>query len=553
MTDKPKSPTAKELKEIETMSALVWAYRNNLKLTGGTFDLINRKFQGEWLTLRWPKNVDYEMREMTWIKGTQLGISEVVGIIIPVHGAMTSRYNTGVYYFMPSLTASNRFSAGRYSTIINANKFIRSKLSKDAVEEKCINGVMIYFGGARATQKIEGLKATSTQTRSVPCDALFFDEKDMMDQALVEEALFRIGDSDFKEVYNFSTPSIPGYGIDYDYQRSDRRVWVIKCRKCNTETVLELSFPECLMEVNNRVIKVCDKCKNEIYSNDGIWVPRSSDVKNHVGYWISRLNSPKANMNQILNKFYEVADKDPTEFYNSNLGMPYVSAENKLLTETVLSKCKHDPMPPNWVRNQCAMGVDVGKVLHVVIGYPLNDKQYKILKVARVSSFNDVHDLAKDFNVGVAVIDAMPETRKVRDFQQAESYKIFLCYYQDTLKHEIKVDKEGGIMAVNRTEICDETHFMFQNNHVLLPRESPEIRQYAEEMCNIAKVVEVDEFTKARTYKYKSLSKDHYRHATNYFKLACKDNTIMYQPTVYDLDPAEDEKAGEWNPLEMRK
>ena len=36
-------------------------------------------------------------------------------------------------------------------------------------------------------------------------------------------------------------------------------------------------------------------------------------------------------------------------------------------------------------------------------------------------------------------------------------------------------------------------------------------------------------------------------------KLACKDNTIMYQPTVYDLDPTEDEKQGEWNPLEMRK
>jgi len=545
--------TKELLKRSEKDSAVIWALNNNLRLTGGYFNLINRKYQGEWLTLRWPENVDYEMREMTWIKGTQLGISEVVGIIIPVHGAMQGKYNTGIYYFMPTLTAANRFSAGRYSTIINSNKFIKAKISKDAVEEKCVNNIMIYFGGAKATQKIEGLKSTSTQTRSVPCDALFFDEKDMMDQNLVEEALFRIGDSNFKEVYNFSTPSIPGYGIDADYQRSDRRVWMVKCEKCNTETCLELSFPECLVDVNGRVIKVCDKCKNEIKSNDGRWVARNPSVQNHVGYWISRLNSPKANMKQILDKFYEVADKDPTEFYNSNLGMPYVSAENKLLRETIIARCKHDAMPRNWVRNACAMGVDVGKVLHVVIGYPLDDKQYKILKVARVSSFDDVHDLARDFNVKTAVIDALPETRKVRDFQAAEPYRVFLCYYQDSLKQEIRKDVESGTIAINRNEICDETHFMFQNGLVQLPRESPEIYQYAEEMCNIAKVVEVDEFTKARTYKYKNLGPDHFRHATNYFKLACKDNAIKFQQSVIDIGGKTDDVVEDWNPLDMRR
>lgn len=541
--------TKQQIKQVEDASALAWAYNNNLRLTGGYLDLSTRMYQIEWLTRRWGPNPDYELREFTIIKATQLGISEIIGIIIPVHGMMASKYNTGVYYFMPTLTAANRFSAGRYSTIINANKFIKAKLSKDAVEEKCINGVMLYFGGAKAGQKIEGLKSTSTQTRSVPCDALFFDEKDMMEQALVEEALFRVGDSNHKEIYNFSTPSIPGYGIDSDYQRSDKRIWLIRCEKCNTDTCLELTFPDCLIEVQGKVVRVCQKCKNEIYPAKGRWVARNPSVTNHVGYWISRLNAPKANMKQILEKFYDVSDKDPTEFYNSNLGLPYVSAENKLTPEIIYSRCGNDFMPQNHFRNNCAMGVDVGKMLHVVIGYPLSPKLWKIVKVARVSSFDDVHSLAKDFNVKTAVIDALPETRKVRDFQKAEPYRIFLCYYQPSLKNEIHKDVESGRIAINRTEICDETHYMFQNGQVILPRRSPEMEVYADEVCGIAKVVGVDEFTGERVYRYKWLSSDHYRHATNYFKIACKDSHIIYQPDIIDMDSTEDINRNNWEPF----
>jgi hypothetical protein len=463
------------------------------------------------------------------------------------------RYKQGVLYLFPTRDDVTDFSKGRFQPIISNNPDIaRFIKDTDAANIKKVGRSMLYLRGARSSQKIEGVKGTSSQLKSIPVDCIVFDEKDEMEPGMVELALERVSHSDIQEEISLSTPTMPGYGIDKDYQVSDQRVWMIKCQKCGAETCLEIEFPECLIETNDGLVKrVCIKCHNEIFSRHGRWVPQvPSKSKDLVGWWISQLNSKYINPQKILELYRNPPNGDPTELYNSKLGMAYIAAENRLTKGDIYACCGKD-ISPTFAQNSNAMGIDVGEKLHVVIGYPRGDGRYKINHVARVSSFEEVHDLAKRFNVKCAVIDMEPETRKVRDFQKAEPYTVYLCDYQERLKVSQKTDEKDGMIVVRRTETLDAVHHVFSTiGKIELPRRNAELDEYALEMTMTAKVLQEDEMTKSRRYVYKCFGADHYYHATNYFLLACADmRVISDNQKSYAEDYLKDEKENEYDPF----
>jgi hypothetical protein len=145
----------------------------------------------------------------------------------------------------------------------------------------------------------------------------------------------------------------------------------------------------------------------------------------------------------------------------------------------------------------------------------------KMVWCGRVDSFNDLHDLARDFNVKSAVIDLFPEQRKVREFQKTENFAVFGCNYVETKTGQIQWDEKDKIIKGNRTEICDMTHeLVSEPGRLILPRRSTELEQFVKEVCNVAKVLEEDVDTGSRVFRYKKLGPDHYRHALNYCLLA---------------------------------
>ncbi|MCK4794547.1 MAG: phage terminase large subunit family protein, partial [Desulfobacteraceae bacterium] len=333
---------------------------------------------------------------------------------------------------------------------------------------------------------------------------------------------------------------------------SDQRVWMIKCDKCGRYTCLELEFPNCLERLSNgKVIRLCAKCRDrEIYPRNGRWVPQyPSKTKDMVGYWASHLMSIRTDMTEMLNT-YEDPRTDVTLFHNLKLGMGYIAAEDRLTVNEVLSRCSTDVMD---VRHDgpCAMGVDVGSDLHVTIGTVPYPGGLKVRKMARVSNFTDVHDLAKRFGVVSAVFDLYPETRKVREFRAAASFEVFGCDYQETQKGAFAWNEQNGVVTVNRTEICDATHNLVATKNlqdsgvatgnIELPREDEEVRIYARQMCNTAKVLIEDEETGKKTYRYRGKlgGPDDYRHSTNYLFLACE----RIRPVVNVVVPATVPKA----------
>jgi len=491
---------------VADASAWKWTFHNKIRLQSGEYKLRGHMWQVEPMT-------DVSRRRCSK-KGAQLGFTEVE-VLRTMHGMIRGNYPSGCLYLFPTNDDVSDFSKARFNPMISDNpEHIGVHVqSTDSTNIKRIGKGMLYLRGARLTQNIEGKKKDSSKLRSIPVDKVVFDERDLMEHEAVAMALERMSHSSVREEVTFSTPTVPNYGIDALYSESDQRVWMIKCLKCNKRTCLELSFPDCIQDGK----KCCMSCGAELDTDNGDWVARYPD-RELVGWWISQLNSPYIDPAEIVNLYYNPPNGNLQEIMNSKLGLAYIDSSDVLTRGDVYACCGLDPIV-NGDSGPCAMGVDVGKQLHVVIGKKLSAKRKVILYVGRVPEFEDLHDLAKKFNVHSAVIDMYPETRKVREFRDAEEYDVFGCQYRDDLLKDELIDKETKLLTVSRTEICDSTHNAVKKLEYEIPRRSPEIELYAESMASTFRMLE-EKKDGSHIYRYSKSDIDHYRHATNYFELA---------------------------------
>lgn len=512
-----------------------------MSLTAGRFRFKDHEYEREILTSNAQRKVEK--------KGSQLGISEAE-ILKTMHGLLFGVYPQGALYLFPSEKDVYDFSRARFNPLLIENPDISKHVQQtESITLKKVNKSMLYLRGARATSKIEGTKKMASQLISIPVDRIVFDERDLMEDEMVELALTRLGHSAIKEEVYLGTPSLPDFGVSKLYDESDQRVWEIKCQRCGKGTVLELEFPECIRENGKGTfIRACKNCHEEIYTRDGRWVAQVPSVKDLEGRWISRLNSSFEDPGNILKKFLNPKLKNRTEFYNSYLAMGYVETENRLSQQDVYNCCGQDLMPSVHTA-PCAMGVDIGAMLNVVIAKRKNEKQLEIVKLARVSSFNDVHDLAKRFGVQCAVIDIEPELRKAREFAEAEPYACFLCDYDDNLTGN-RWDEQRRILKVNRTETLDASHYLVTLGNLCIPRRNEEVEIFAKQCSNTAKVLQEDPETGSRVYRYRKLGDDHYRHALGYMQLASEriqiwqDSELLAQMLLL-----QEKKQDGYNPL----
>ena len=119
--------------------------------------------------------------------------------------------------------------------------------------------------------------------KSIPADFIIFDELDEAPQNAVDMAMERMSHSEFKKVFQLSNPTLPEYGIDKAFQETDQRYWLLKCEKCGEYTCLEDTFPDCLITLDERVIRACEKCKAELNPSIGQWVAKRPGITDREG------------------------------------------------------------------------------------------------------------------------------------------------------------------------------------------------------------------------------------------------------------------------------
>jgi hypothetical protein len=173
------------------------------------------------------------------------------------------------------------------------------------------------------------------------------------------------------------------------------------------------------------------------------------------------------------------------------------------------------------------MGIDCQKPKRVIIGIRSGPNRLKILRVAGLSEWSDIHDMAQRFHVKSAVIDIRPYEDKAREFQKQERYRIYLCEYSENTTLGSMFNDNTGIVKVNRTEAMDATHRLVTTQGLLtIPRNCPEIKEFATQVCATAKVLETNKRTRTSVYRYRKLGPEDYRHALNYFYLAASSGKI---------------------------
>jgi len=514
MSKKSSMSEEQALGVIHAISPFHWITDNNLQLGAGAFSIKGHQYQLGWLEEAHPRQC--------FIKGAQIGASEI-NVLKTMHGHIFGRYPQGSLYLFPTRDDVGDFAQTRFDPLINQNPFIGAYVQgTDRKNVKKVGQGHLYLRGARSTRKIGGTKKSSTALKSISVDRVVFDEFDEMEETMIELAKYRVAHSTVKELIYLGTPTIPDYGMDRMYQSSDQRVWMLECPSCGKESSLDLEFPASIRRrLDGTAYRACIHCLAEVNPGKGRWEAQEpSRSKDLVGWWISQLNSIYVDPTDILNTYEDPPYGDLSEVMNSALGRAYIPAENRLTHQDVYACCGNDPMLNKHEGPTC-MGVDVGTVLHTVIAQRTTGKTLKVIHMGRYDSFNDLHDLARDFNVKSAVIDLFPEKRKVVEFQKAENFSVFGCNYVESKTGSIAWDEKDRIIKGNRTEICDMSHDqVVSSSGLILPRRNAELEQFVKEVCNMAKVLDEDTDTGQRVYRYKKLGADHYRHAFNYALLA---------------------------------
>jgi hypothetical protein len=504
---------------IAHTNAGYWAILNKIKLQSGLFSFKDHEYQIDVMGERVKVTVD--------MKATQGGFTEIY-VLKSLHGMIKEYYISGVLYLFPTNDDVNDFSKSRFKPLIQANKGSVGKYVKDTdtAALKKVKDAFLYLRGARLSQAVEGDLKESTKLRSIPVDCVVFDEYDLMEDDVEMKAEGRMGHSRVQEKHFLSNPTIPDYGIDAKFQQSDQRHWHRKCEHCREFTSAELEFPDCVKTKHDGTGYIgCRRCGRELSLFPGEWVAKYPD-REIVGRRWSKLTSVFHDPADILERFINPPRGNLGDVYRLDLGLPYIAAEDRLRKADVF-KCCGDFVAAGSHKGPCAMGVDVGKIKHIIIGGRTGANSFQLYRTARLSSWSDIHDLAMKYNVKSAVVDIRPYEDAAREFQKKEPYRVWLCEYSESTPIGWTYNPKTGIVKVNRTEIFDATHRMVtEQGTLVLPRISSEIEEFAKQLCATAKVLEINKKTKMSVYRYKKLGEEHYRNALNYFYLAATGGKI---------------------------
>lgn len=414
-------------------------------------------------------------------------------------------------YWLPTKTAVNDFVSQKIDDFLDENADIL-----EYQPEKYNVGLKYFWGVPTFWRGLE----SKAGVKSISADAAVYDEFDESDPGQVKQARQRLAFSNLKLQRELSVPTIPDFGIDRRFQETDQCHYAFKCGGCGTWNILEEEWPNCFkprLDSNGREewYRACKRCSKELDISEGQWVAKQRGMKLR-GYQISQLYSPFATPSDIMDEYRTTQFMG--HFYNHVLGLPYLASEDRLTVNQVLELCV--PSKPQEPRSDLpsAMGVDVGSKLHVVCmtAGPKPHVQF----MGEIQSFEELDTIALKYNVKSIVLDALPETRKTREFVGRHQFKAWACFYSDNLKGEYSWNEVERVVTVNRTESLDAGTLAFNRKSITLPQRSPMVEEFAKHCANTAKVAQENKETGAKRYTYMKLGPDHFRHALNYAMIA---------------------------------
>lgn len=475
-------------------------------------------------------------------KASQMGASEWA---ISTALFAADQLRATVLYVFPTDSHVSDFSSARIGPAIEASPYLTSIVGKETGEPgsrteyhgasrvtlKRVRDRFVYFRGARVDAN-----GNAAQLKSIDADVVILDELDEMDRRVPALVHKRLGHSPLGLERYLSTPTYPGRGIHAEWMESDQREWFLRCPHCNklqpillSHLVLEWDHLDRPVRWNGTPDKpelICFKCKGILdRTGPGMWVAKY-ESRTTAGFKLTKLFSPTYELSSLIRGLRETDETKRKETYNQDLAEPYTPKGGQL-SATTLELCKREygygvvPGERTW------MGVDVGKVLHVIIRGEKNpeDGSYP-LRWAAETSWDQLPVLVDRFNVKVAVIDGMPETTKSREFQAEvkKTTQVWLSYYtqqrigRQTLEPSDYNHAEGKVNS-DRTRVMDNLFAWFTDAKLTLPANvESESNYYPQIQAPIRVLDKLPNGDQFATYVEKG--PDHFAHAEVYCSLA---------------------------------
>lgn len=383
--------------------------------------------------------------EVVWECGAQVGKS-IAGFMLLAWLAL--RF-WGKYfgYFLPDKDMAMIFSDVRFKPTVRSIPEIKPLWGEDPTADegetkktdqkrvRSIGPSQIFFSYMQG----------KTSTESLPLLAIIFDEVRRMMEGDIERAKERISHSPYPIDFKFSTAGYPDANIDKYFKKSNQHKFHSRCR-CKDGVVLSDVFPDCIGEKTSGMTSafrdlpqyfyICPTCK-EVIDNprEGIWIPHNP-LSKVIGYHIPQTLSSRQSAWKLLKAYQEATDLQ--EFFNSKLGIAYLSPESQIVNPDILKATVNPDI--KWLRSgsNCAMGIDqMGGFNVITIRYwgPKSETGQNKSRLAHIEvvysddPWQRCDELMEQFDVSVCVADALPNINEARRFAQRWKGRVWLADY----------------------------------------------------------------------------------------------------------------------------
>ena len=468
-------------------------------------------------------------------KSTQGGVSEILGIWAMAKAIIRGRSVFGV---LPNGKLVKRWVQNRLNKSLKKTpyyKAVQTLIKKEG--DDVIESIQLKDVGPGV------ISVNSSETEDAfaefPGDDGFIDELDYCNQENLQMFPERFAHATDPTFWKIGNPTQLGIGIDKEYQESDQRKWYIRhsCGNWLTPDWFDhvvrqvddidyvLRDPDWTWDSPDEIKLICDKCGNPFSARGkGLWVPAYKTREKH-GYEFSKLISGTTSIQQLMERFSEGLKNETIlqRFYNGDLGLARTAADSKI-TDDLLRSCLGDyGHKTSSISGPSVMGIDVGKVLNVIISrirrMETGEIKLIVTHILEVpSSIKEIGRLIKENNVKIAVIDGMPELKLARDMKKAFK-NMFACFYHEQPRDRPREDR---VINVNRTATLDDVMGGFQLGDYVLPADAETISAFFKQMTAANRILDLKANFGEGVYRWVEAGPDHYFHAFNYMVLAAK-------------------------------
>ena len=375
------------------------------------------------------------------------------------------------------------------------------------------------------------------------------DELDFSDPLVISQYQSRLTHSPHKFKTKLSTPTIPGKGIDFEFQRSKRHFNFVKCDHCGHFFIPDYythikipGFTGDLQDITKRNLHSidcinafveCPSCggRPDLSPEHREWVCENPS-ENHVaeGFQVAPFDAPAiitpAYLVEASTQYSNIAD-----FINFNLGLPYFSQESVLSPEEVRGTIVHSQFPGTTA---AVMGVDLGMTCHILVANTSYDGSMQIVhkeKVPLQMLKERYKELRLQYRVRLSVIDSLPYTDMVLALQAIDQ-NLYASVYSQTKGIELfsikkrDDDDERGLQQLRQINVARDKTFDALMAYIRSGQFSilhcPLDDEFVEHCTDMRRVKDWDVRTQEIKFKWikSELGNDHFWFALSYAFLA---------------------------------